>query len=164
MSWKPNPDTIDPETGEYQLMWVDDGDGSPDTTGSDPTPVTPAQTAAAVTEGNDLSPGELVANAQASGAGSSVLDTVSEWIKANPTLAKTLGSMAVTSVANAQQQSYARELSALRNQWDIDKTNAANARSDLLWQRRNDSISGTKAADLGIIGRAMIDPTVYARK
>ncbi len=43
MSWQIDPSTIDPDTGEYSMMWVDDGGGSPNTTGADPIAITQEQ-------------------------------------------------------------------------------------------------------------------------
>ena len=114
---------------------------------------------------------KLSNNAAASGVDSSVIDSLlksakgafgdlSKWVKDNPDLAKMMG----LGISTAQQQQNAKELATLKNQWSIDATNAANARADQLWQRRNDSITGAKPANLGIIGQALIDPSVYAKK
>ena len=124
--------------------------------------------------GSDADVAQMIADAKASGvsspvldvihaatkAGGNVLDAVTNWARAHPELAKMFG----TGLSTAQTQAYTRENLALSNQYKIDAVNAANARADELWKRRNDSIVGTHAADLGIIGRAMIDPTIYARK
>lgn len=98
------------------------------------------------------------------GNSSSVLGALSAWAKANPDLAKALGYTALSGISNAQNQQYQKDLLAQKNQYSIDAANAAKAREDQLWQRRNDSITGTNVANLGIIGRGMIDPTVYAKK
>lgn len=50
MSWQPDYSTLN-EDGEYQLMWVEDGEGSKNTTGSDPTPITQDQYDQAMAEG-----------------------------------------------------------------------------------------------------------------
>lgn len=55
MSWQPDLGTLN-DDGEYQLVWVDDGEGSPDTTGAEPPVITEEMTAAAIEEGGTDSP------------------------------------------------------------------------------------------------------------
>ena len=53
MSWQPDYSTLNAD-GEYQLVWVEDGQGSENTTGSDPQPTTQDQYDQAVAEGMGL--------------------------------------------------------------------------------------------------------------
>lgn len=122
------------------------------------------------TGGSDADIARLIADAKASGVQPSFLDkvfsgagslgkTATDWISANPMLAKILG----TGASTAQSQANARELLDRQNQYRIDAVNAANAHEQMLRDQRNASVTGTKTADLSNIGRGIINSAAYKR-
>ena len=62
MSWQPDPSTVNPDTGEYTMMWVDDGSGTQDTTGSQPIEPTQEQKDRAAAEGAGMTYEDYIAS------------------------------------------------------------------------------------------------------